>query len=185
MSLPRSGGGAVLSLSLIVLSPTARAQVAALPEPQLKAEFIERFTRFVDWPDDASESERPFVIGVVGQSALTPFLEQMAGSRRIKGRPVVVQPLQEPESMRRCHVVFIAASQGGSLPRILARVAHEPVLTISDSEGFAERGVIINFFELGDRLRFEINEPAAQRSGLRIGSQLFRLARVIRAEARR
>lgn len=159
----------------------------ALPEFQVKAEFIERFTRFIDWPAEssASDANMPFVIGILGHSPLTQFLDAMAATRRIKDKPFVVKRLSAVEGVEGCHVVFIPRSQAPRLREVLARTAHRPILTVGDTEGFADQGVIINFFGEGDRLRFEINEAAARKSGLRIGSPLFGLARVVRAETLR
>ena len=46
-------------------------------------------------------------------------------------------------------------------------------------EGFAERGVLINFFVAEKQVRFEINDAAAQSSGLEFSSKLLRVARLV------
>ena len=45
----------------------AGASAAQVPEYALKAEFLERFTRFVDWPGE-HDPRSPFVIGVYGSN---------------------------------------------------------------------------------------------------------------------
>jgi len=52
---------------------------------------------------------------------------------------------------------------------------------VADSGGFAEAGVLINFYTTSDTVRFEINETAVDRSGLKISSKLFKLAKVVEA----
>lgn len=50
------------------------------------------------------------------------------------------------------------------------------MLTVSETDHFLEAGGIINFVHEDGRVRFEINEPAAQRAGLKISPQLLALA---------
>ena len=50
------------------------------------------------------------------------------------------------------------------------------ILIISDSEGLARKGTAINFVIIDDRLKFEMNLKAIQDAGLRISSQLLKLA---------
>lgn len=58
-------------------------------------------------------------------------------------------------------------------------------LTISDIEGFAERGGVIGFIALENKIHFAINVDAAERMGLKISSQLLRLAKIVKDEEKR
>lgn len=179
---PRRRVASLLGLALLCSAPAAGPGEPALSEGRLKAEFIERFTRFTEWPATSSLADpaSPFVIGVFGRNSLADSLEGIAAARRAKGRPILVQRVLRLEGIEACHVLFIPRSQRQSLPQILARAFERPILTVGDVEGFAEAGVIVNFFVHDERLRFEINTAAAERSGLRIGAPLLELARVVR-----
>jgi hypothetical protein len=166
----------VVLLCLLVAPALGLAQV---PEYQLKAEFIERFTRFIDWPDaPADDPHAPFVIGLFGGN---PFGNYLAGT--MKGRPVKVHEISDPSEAASVHVLFICASGRRSVKRILAETATRPVLTIGDSQGLAEQGVLINFYSVEDKIAFEINDAAARRSGLKVSSRLLKLARIVNLEA--
>jgi hypothetical protein len=77
-------------------------------------------------------------------------------------------------------VLFIAASESGNLDRILGSIGNNSVLTIGDSPGYAEQGVMVNFYLEENKVRFEINREAAARARLGISSQLLKLARIVR-----
>lgn len=166
----------VFLLSLGALATEAQQ----VPEYQVKAELLERFTRFIEWPASADNSK--FVIGVIGMNPFGPYLEGIASTRKIKGRRVEIQYLRDPAAIGRCHLLFIAASEKASIEEILSRTRTKPILTVGDSTGFADAGVLINFYVAGNTVRFEINESAMGRSGLRASSKLLKLARVIDAE---
>ncbi len=183
MSPSERGRWRLLALALsglfLLLRPGAsRAQV---PEYALKAEFLERFTRFVEWPV-ASPAGAPFVLGVYGSNPFGGYLAEIAASRRIKGRPAEVRLVSRPEDTERCDLLFIPASERRAIASVLAHTASRPVLTVSEVEGAAERGVLINFYVSDANLRFEINDAAVRKSGLSFSSRLLKLARVLNLE---
>jgi hypothetical protein len=152
-------------------------------EAELKAEFIERFTRFIEWPrDDAQPPDAPFIIGIVGTTPVAHQLERVARDRPFHGRTARVQQIRKLEAVQRCNLVFIAGTEDGRLAEILAMTDRRPILTVSDSPGFAERGVLINLYRQDSYLRFEINHGEVDRSGLRVAAQLLRLARLVGSE---
>jgi hypothetical protein len=53
-------------------------------------------------------------------------------------------------------------------------------VTVGDTPGFGEAGVMLNLYVSNDRrVRFEANTSAAARAGIRLHSQLLRLARIV------
>jgi len=54
-----------------------------------------------------------------------------------------------------------------------------PVLTISETAGFAKRGGMINFTLQDSKVRFEANVDAAKQAGLNISSRLLSLASIV------
>src|SRR5215510_15410454 len=82
--------GALLGMLAVLLSPTAlRAQVEALPEPQLKALFLYNFAKFVDWPQTAfPETNSPLVIGIIGENPFEEFLERTLQKKKINEHPL-------------------------------------------------------------------------------------------------
>ena len=95
---------------------------------------------------------------------------------------MVVREISNLDEIEGCHMLFIAHSSPYELDEILARTAGRPVLTISESDGYAERGVLINLYIADDRVRFEINQAAVRRSGLAFRSKLYKVARLVGGE---
>jgi hypothetical protein len=168
----------------------AGALVAALVAParassddleyRVKAEFVERFTHFVDWPPGAfAAGDAPFVLCVVGDTPVTTYLEAMARARRIKGRAVELRRVEDGAALAPCHLVFIAADERARLPQLLAAVAGRPILTVADAAGFGRAGVLINLvLDAEGRVRFEISSRVARRTALTLSAQLLKLSRL-------
>jgi len=80
--------------------------------------------------------------------------------------------------IKKCHILFITSSEEANLAKILSSIKGLPSLTVSDMEGFVQRGGIVRLFTAGNKIRFEVNPQAAKRSFLKISSKLLKLAKI-------
>ncbi len=74
-------------------------------------------------------------------------------------------------------VILAALSTGMRLGEILSGLRGESILTVGESDAFLDKGGIINFVLEQGKVRFEINDRAAEEAGLKISSKLLRLAK--------
>lgn len=164
----------------VILAPRALAQSEALAEYQVKAAFLFNFAKFVDWPESAfSDARAPVVLGVVGENPFGDDLRNIVSGQQVKGRPIRVGMFKFGDDLRGCHVVFVSMSERTHVPQILSSLRGADALTVSDMEGFAEAGGVMQFVMEESRVRFVVNLDAAARTNLRINSKLLALARVI------
>ena len=164
----------------------AAASAAATPPPQeyeVKAAFLYHFAHLVDWPGSPSP-DAPFVIGVIGPDPFGATLEEVLAGKSVRGQPVRVRRLAGFSHLDDgVHILFVGRGDDESVRRVLAEVAGKPVLTVGESPQFAERGGMIGFRGTPDgRIAFDINLRRAEQSGLRMRSQLLKLARIVGQE---
>jgi hypothetical protein len=140
----------------------------------------------VEWPDAAfAGTNAPLVIGVLGGDPFHGDCERIVANKNINGHPVVVRQISRSPSpgqapgypdLKGCHILFISVSESDNLPDILDALKGASVLTVTDNlDHFATSGVIINFVMENKNVRFEINDEAARRAGLRVSSKLLML----------
>ncbi len=153
---------------------------SAFEEYELKAEFLERFTRFIKWPDGhRSGPAVRFVIGITGIDPFGDNLERRARRWLIQGRQVEIRRVHPDDDLRGIDMLFISSSEKGRLEQILEQAAVLPILTVGDTAGYGGRGVIINFYLEEDTVHFEINQQAVGLSGLEVSSRLLKNARLV------
>ena len=170
----------ILFLTLTSGTPGAPALAQESNESQVKAAFVFNFVKFVEWPAGAFNDEgAPIIVGVVGEAPSTSAIDQTINGKTANGRRLLIKRFPTFKAITHCHILFISSSQRDNLRQILAAVG-PAVLTIGESERFAQMGGIINFTIIDNKLRFEINPAAAEKAGLRISAKLLSLARVIR-----
>jgi hypothetical protein len=171
-------------LAAVLLAARSAADTSRhADEPSVKAELVERFCRFIEWPERAlGAADRPFVIGILGDDEVAPQIESIAASRRIQGRAVEVRRLASPAGVFDCHLVWISRKWAGDLASVLSLTGGRPILTVADAHGAAKAGVLINLVRKGERVAFEVNADAAKASGLVLSSRLLRLATIVEQE---
>lgn len=164
-------------LAVLLLSGAAVPVQAQAPEYDLKAAFLFNFVKFVEWPASAFAGERaPMTICVFGNDPFGRALDAVVQGERVGERRLAVRRPDGLDGLEGCNVLFVSGSEKGRFGEVLARVRGEPVLAVGDSDGFLRAGGVINFVLEGSKVRFLIDQEAAERSGLRISSKLMRLA---------
>ncbi len=175
--------GALLLAFFAVLScPTGlRAENAMEREYEIKAAYIYNFINYIDWPDNAfPASGGTITIGIVGQSPFAAALNTLNG-KQVKGRTLALKQVTDIKDLDQCQIVFINSSEKSRLPELLGKLKDSRVLTVSEIDGFAQQGGIINFISEHNKVRFEINPDAAHRLGLNISSELLKLAKLVKS----
>jgi hypothetical protein len=146
-------------------------------EANLKAVFLYNFTRYIEW-DSAVVTGNDFVIGIIGPSSITSPLLEIAKTNRVGNKRIMIRRYDKPEEISFCHILFIPQNLPFSLASILERTP-KGVLTVGEANGFAKQGTAFNFFISRDKLKFEANLKTLFLAGLKVSSQLLKLAVIV------
>jgi hypothetical protein len=168
----------VLSLLLLRVGNLVDAQEDSQPtEYQIKAAFIFNFAKFVEWPAAAfPKASSPIVVGVLGENPFRDALEKTIKNKTVDEHPVVIREFRAATDATNCHILFISSSEKAQLPQILKQLNGRSMLTVGEMPGFTETGGMINFVLEGTKIRFQINNEAANGAGLKISSKLLNLS---------
>ncbi len=167
-------------LSGMVLASVMSA--GTVDEYQLKAAFLYNFAKFVEWPAEAFRSDKdPLRICVLGASPFGSSLSDVLRGKMVLGHPIALTDITDPAQAADCQIVFISASERKRVRLILKTLPRTGILTVSESEGFAQHGGMVNFTREGGHLGFEINAGVASDARLRISSRVLQLARVVKS----
>jgi YfiR/HmsC-like len=177
------------TLSLLLLAALAcglfrhSVNAAVAPtEDQVEAVFVFNFSHFVEWPPEAFDApSEPFVIGILGEDPFGAHLDDVVRGEQIDGHPLQVQRFRSVTEIKHCQILFIDQSERGRIGQILAALNGRSMLTVSQADGAAERGVMIQFATENSRIRLRINVESARAAGLTISSKLLRPATIIGA----
>ena len=176
---PRSWMMALITAGAMTLAiPSMRGQTP-VPERNVKAAFLFNFVKFVTWPADSSRGvDDPLTLCVVGNDPIGDELQRLLSAANTNTRPLKLERVEESQAFRRCNVIFFGNDQARQR-ELLSAIAGLPILTVGEALQFGRWGGMISFVVENDRVRFDINQDAAARAGLKINSKLLALARSV------
>ena len=162
---------------VLCAGPTANAKDE--PEYSRKAKLLLTLLPYVQWRSQATWGDGPFQIAVLGKSEFGPHLNNQAGSLTIHHRQIRVRYVSKPGDAEGCQALFICASEAPRIESILTWAKGRPILTLSDDEAMARRGVMVNLVMDGSFVRMVVNPETAAMAGLFLGSEIQANARII------
>ncbi len=146
-------------------------------EPEVKAAYLYNFAKFTEWPQ---LPDHAMVLCFIGKGPLRSTLAALDG-KTVHNHPLRVHYPATVKESESCDIVFFRGD-GRTTEKLIAELRARPILTVSDQEGFARAGGIIELTKERDKIRFLINLDAAKRAGLRLNPHLLKLARIIKGE---
>ena len=151
---------------------------AVTKEQAVKAGFVYNLTKFTVWPENVFEHDK-FNLCIVGKEKLGGGLEALYG-KIVGEKTIVLRRELEDEHLHICHMVFIAKDSPFKIRRTLKRFIDLPVVTVSDSPDFISHGGMVGLVRDEKRVGFEVNLLVVKAAGLRMHSQLLKLAKKVR-----
>jgi hypothetical protein len=170
-----SAGAVLLQLlagSSAAISPAHAAD--GYSEDAVKAAYLYRFAGYVDWPDLGAGSE-PFTIAVLGSPAVVQELKHLLPNLTVNHHPAEVREVRGLHDLGRAQILYVGAGHATFL-RTLTPTQDHPMLLVTDEEGGLDAGGVLNFVTVDRRVRFEVSLTAAERSRLKISSELLTVA---------
>ena len=156
-----------------------------IEEYKVKAAFVYNFTKLIQFPKTAFDSEREdFRIAVFGNEDLKESFQTIDG--KISTGRVISIRYPDPEGndykkiVADSQVVFISRhTRLEQVFQILSSIGDRPVLTIGEVKNFSRAGGIIQFFTRENQLHFEVNIKNAEARQLKFSSRLLKLAVIV------
>ena len=173
--LSKQLGWLLLAWCLLFVPPASNSE-EPFSEYNIKAGMILNLTKFVFWPDEKlGETDKPVIIGIYGKDPFGPVLPNIAKLQEVNGHRMVVRQLIKVEEISNCHVVYCSGS-AQETDKLLTAAKDAKVVFVSDTDNFTKAGGHICLFMQDKKVRFEINLAAFERSGLKMHSQVLKLA---------
>jgi hypothetical protein len=149
-------------------------------ESDVEAAYLFNFTKFMHAPPRVSNG---FSICIVGKSPLAGTLDTITVNEQIDGRPLKVVHQATADDARNCDIAFLSDAEGPRIEKDLAVLAGSNALTVSNAGGFLERGGMIQFGVVKNRVRFSVNLDAVNKTKITLSSELLKVAMKVTGSA--
>jgi hypothetical protein len=164
-----------------VIAGITSAQANPASEYAVKAAFLFHFAQFVEWPEGAfKDANSPLTYCTFGADPFRGSLDASLRGKTIGERGIRVQHLKQAEGIQDCQVLFIGGAETKrAAAGILANVKGSAILTVGESQDFAEDGGMIEFCLEGNKIRFNINLVTVSAAKLKMSARLLTLAKTV------
>ncbi|MEP4147885.1 MAG: YfiR family protein [Halioglobus sp.] len=170
----------LLLIVFAVALPNSPVKAETLDESALKAAFLNYFSHLIRWPNASSTEELRFCSA--GESKLTSVLEQLWILQEPKKVTITFSVIASPKEAGRCDYVFVESHNRAMALPIIAATRGLAILTVSDADGFAKAGGVIELVRKENRVGLIINTRALASQDLRASSKLLSIAERIPPE---
>ena len=162
---------------LALLHATGRLGAAEGPtlEYSIKATFLQKFPDFVTWPASPERRDAPFAVCVFGEDPFGRVIDDAIGGHSVGGRPMTVRRVAAPEQATDCQILYLGRTVQPT-GEILAGLRGKPILTVTDARTAATAPGIVHFVIDQNRVRFAIDNAAAEANQLSISAKLLAVA---------
>lgn len=143
-----------------------------MDEYKVKAVFLVNFIKYVDWP---ASSDNSFKIGVAGESSIIASLREIAEYKKSNLKPIEIIRY-DPKNPVHCDILFIAKTEMKSISKIAKDIEDRKILLVSEDDVSSSHVAGINLIKIKGKIKFEVNERAIKKSGLKLSYQLTTLA---------
>lgn len=189
----------VLSLIACILliggGPVYSQTIDEAKAVKIKAGCLYHLAKMVTWPQNKFENDQsPIVVGFLGKDphGIAGYFESQAQSFTVQERSLVVKrfpkiellsgiSLAMGEELRRCHILFITASEEKRLKNILMGLKEASVLTAGETETFPSSGGMVAFVIEEGRVRIWVNLDAVKQAKLKVSAQFLQHAAIVKS----
>ena len=176
------GRTTIVGVLLLFTAMLGSINAQSTTDIRVKAAFVYNFAKFIEWPGFTnSASNTPIKIAIVGEDPIKSELESVVRGKSIDAHPIEILKFQSLTEIQPCHLLFISNSERANLPQILKLIRNTVVVTVSDMPDFLDQGGQIAFLSQENKIRFEVNIAETERVGVKLSSNLLKLALAVRA----
>lgn len=170
MNIMKSLKLTIIIIALIVGVSSQNTTQAQTSMTKIESLYIYNFIKNIQWTNVSDK----YVIGVYSNSATFDELSGILSVRKFNGKSIEVKKLSAPTQASECHVVFVSASNGGMVKKIVAGANTSNTLIVSE-RGQLNNGAGIAFVLANSKLQFKINQATCKAAGLQISASLLSL----------
>lgn len=147
-------------------------------EPMFKALFIFNFAKYIEWPNQKSETD--FIIGIYGNDPIIGELNKLAASQKVNNKSIVVKRVSSPSELTNACIFYLPSSAANKMSQVTSYFAERPTLIITEHSNACINGAGINYVMHEGKLKFEINKSNIVSHGLNLDPKLIVLGTEIK-----
>lgn len=168
----------IFALVCIVLSGFLSSVSGAAqnsPADKVKAGFMLQFSKYVLWPDEPFPVDKDtIVLCLLGQDPFGSMIDQ--ANKAFHERTIEIRRIKGLKEIQDCHMLYVSSERQQTMVEIVDAVKEQPILIVGNENDFLTMGGMINFLQVGTKIRFDIQLTNTEQNQLQFSSKLLKVA---------
>jgi len=171
-----------LLLAVAFSAPVCADENVQLVEQEIKAGLLYNFLKYTQWPEGSPQAGGKIIVCLFGGDPFSGHLQPMSG-RTVNQRSIEIRNVHTEPEIDACSLLYVHADEKLYWPQLQKTLAAKNVLTVSDFDGFAASGGMIEFIRADNRIGIKINTDAVTAAHLAVQDRLLKLASTVHTTA--
>ena len=82
----------------------------------------------------------------------------MAATKKVNGQAIRIEEFSSLDKVGSCHILYVSSAESDKISQIVESTKDSPILIVTDQPGLAQKGSVINFVDIGGKIKFELNQ---------------------------
>jgi len=164
----------------LVFTGSVLGQSTSEEENLNKARLIIELINNTEWPVEGAAGNDTFVIAVIGQPSFIGKFKELTGANPKIKKTLDIKSISADANFGTPDMVLIGEKDMSVLAKVLKKTEKRPIMTVTDSPGFARYGVIVELVSDVDgkgKVEYIINKMVMRKAGLKISDDLIKKAK--------
>jgi len=158
----------------LILLVLLSSNLYAVTQKQIKAVFLEKFSRLITWPEN-EDANQVFTVCVLNDTELAEALNKLFETKKFNNKRIHVIELTSKDSVPKCKLLYIGKDTK-KIDLVLDSIKGQSILTISDKHIDRNKDIMITMYLTKKKINYIINNKIAIESNVRISHLLLRSA---------
>jgi len=177
-----------IALAGLFFTPGVVADPQALQLKQVKAAFVLNIAKFVTWPKQIYQQRPEQLLLCYYQTDSLGAAFETIRHKTVNGRQLKKVTVEDLTVTSMCDILLIPSDSRVNLADQAPQTEKRPVLIIADmthhdTDEVYYKGALISLVRQGKRIGFAVDVAETKKVGLRVSSELLKLATIVDSES--
>lgn len=147
-------------------------------DARVKALFMYKFMQTMEWPE--GKSQEYYQISVVGDVNLLNELQGVTAGKSLNKKEIRVVNYTSDTDLKDINIIFLSQNLSDLFPDFYQLSLDNSVLLVTESSGLARKGAGVNFYQKGEKIRFEMNLATLEKSQINTSRSIRDIAKLVK-----
>ncbi|SFB70756.1 protein of unknown function [Flexibacter flexilis DSM 6793] len=166
-----------LRLIFVLSLFTSFSTFAQTTDYKFQSLFVYNIAKLAKWTPDHEAGD--FKIAILGNKQVAETMSQALTNKKVGAQNIKVEVFNDINDVSSCHILFVPATTKVPIEKLTKVVEKNNIMLVTERDGWGRKGSAINFIMVDGKMKFEVNQEAAQKANVKLSNSLTAMGIVL------